>query len=57
MPDPLPKPPKPGKDDKAKRGRPPLNLPRSVGQLPYLVPKKTTKEPPRINLSASKKKK
>ena len=57
IPDPLPKPPKPGKDDKKDLKRPKVTLPRSVGQLPYLVPKKTTEEPKRLNLSASRKKK
>jgi hypothetical protein len=57
IPDPLPKPPKPGKDDKKDLKRPKVTLPRSVGQLPYLVPKETGKEPKRLNLSATKKKK
>lgn len=62
IPNPPPKPPEPGKpkatkDDKKDLRRPPVSLPRSVGQLPYLVPEKPTKEPKRLNLSATKKKK
>jgi hypothetical protein len=45
------------KDDKKDLRRPKVDLPRSVGQLPTVPSKETEKEPKRLNLSATKKKK